>query len=67
MTRSKSSGDLGTRTDRAKLQVRKESHWLVLEKGRALGYAMGDTRSLVYVDLESLPDDNYRCASVPTT
>lgn len=41
MTRSKSSGDLGTRTDRAKLPIRKEPHWLVLEKGRALGYAKG--------------------------
>ena len=41
MTRSKSSGDLGTRTDRAKLQIRKEPYWLVLEKGRALGYAKG--------------------------
>lgn len=41
MTRSKSSGDLGTRTDRAKLASRKEPYWLVLEKGRALGYAKG--------------------------
>ncbi len=41
MTRVKSSGDLGTRTDRANLPARKEPSWLVLEKGRALGYAKG--------------------------
>lgn len=41
MSRAKSSGDLGTRTDRASLSPRKEPYWLVLEKGRALGYAKG--------------------------
>ena len=41
MTRSKSSGDLGTRKDRAELPARKEPYWLVLEQGRALGYAKG--------------------------
>lgn len=41
MSRAKSSGDLGTRTDRASLAPRKEPYWLVMEKGRALGYAKG--------------------------
>jgi integrase len=41
MSRAKSSGDLGTRTERAILAPRKEPYWLVLEKGRALGYAKG--------------------------
>ena len=31
----------GTRTDRSSLAPRKEPYWLVLEKGRALGYAKG--------------------------
>lgn len=37
MSRTKLSG-LGTRTDRLVLKARNAPYWLVMEKGRALGY-----------------------------
>jgi hypothetical protein len=40
MSRTKLSG-LGTRTDRLQLKPRLSPYWLVLEKGRALGYRKG--------------------------
>lgn len=40
MSRSKLSG-LGTRTDRLPLRPRNSPYWLVMEKGRALGYRKG--------------------------
>ena len=40
MSRTKTGG-LGTRTDRLKLEPRKDPYWLVMEKGRALGYRKG--------------------------
>lgn len=41
MSRTKVSGQLGTRTDRLQLQARTSPYWVVLEKGRALGYRKG--------------------------
>lgn len=40
MSRTKLSG-LGTRTDRLVLKARNAPYWLVMEKGRALGYRKG--------------------------
>lgn len=41
MSRTKVSGQVGTRTDRLQLKARTSPYWVVLEKGRALGYRKG--------------------------
>lgn len=41
MARTKESGNLGSRSAREGLKVRPEPYWLVLEKGRAIGYRKG--------------------------
>jgi len=41
MARTKQDGQLKDRTSRAKLKPQKEPYWLVLEKGRSLGYRKG--------------------------
>lgn len=42
MARTKESSKLGSRSSREELKVRREPYWLVLEKGRALGYRKGE-------------------------
>ncbi len=42
MARTKESSSLGSRSARESLKVRREPYWLVLEKGRAIGYRKGN-------------------------
>lgn len=43
MARTKESTNLGSRSARERLKIRREPYWLVLEKGRAIGYRKGST------------------------
>ena len=45
MPRTKESTSLNSRTAREGLKPRAEPYWLVLEKGRALGYLSRDIRN----------------------
>jgi integrase len=63
MPRTKESTRLNSRTSRADLEARREPYWLVLEKGRALGYrkgAKGGTWIARYYNPAGVPPMTYQ-------